>query len=650
MERGTIMRPARRGLEVTSVRFGGDFGHLLTCAAMSRLPSFARLGLKALDPRLSLATAAMWLIAGLSFAFSAAAGIWVGRIARANVSEQHIRRLALETDQLSSDLGQAVAGRVDAIRASERILRVTGDAGAGGGLRAVFGELRSAYPQYDWIAVADTDGRLIAAGGGTPADDVHAARWFTGGLRGTWLGVIDSMQAPPADRMALGDLAAPVHDESGRVVGVIATHLRWRRAPYHPERLTDESDPHTQAYVLDDSGTVLVGPDSARDHPWNGVRVSDADPGAGAEAPFAPAFERLPDGRRVLVSRSTVTIGPEDARPKWQVQLTEPNERVFQRARAVTLQILWVSLSLGAASALLGLLGARQLTARLRRLAHSVASVGQSEERLEMPGGIDEVARLAEAFAQILGDLKRERRELQALSGELERRVAVRTREVERLAEESRYAAVVRERLKIARDLHDTLAHSMMALLSEIRYLRRLQARDPSAVPAELVRAEDIAHEGLKEARSAISQMRVTAVRDTGLGPALATEFERFIDRTGLTGAFSADPERARFGDERAETLFRMAQEILRNVERHAGASRVDVELAGVDDRLELSVCDDGVGFDPGVPHPGHYGLVGLREQAELIGADLRIDSAPRGGTRVVIALRMPPMSFRAEA
>jgi signal transduction histidine kinase len=144
--------------------------------------------------------------------------------------------------------------------------------------------------------------------------------------------------------------------------------------------------------------------------------------------------------------------------------------------------------------------------------------------------------------------------------------------------------------------------------------------------------------------------MRVTAARDTGLGPALAREFERFIDRTGLTGGFHADPEPARFGDERAETLIRMAQEVLRNVERHAGASRLEVRLAGAGGRLEISIDDNGIGFDPAEPHPGHYGLTGLREQAELIGAELQIDSAPGRGTRVCISLRMPPMSFKGES
>src|ERR1700716_2849897 len=137
------------------------------------------------------------------------------------------------------------------------------------------------------------------------------------------------------------------------------------------------------------------------------------------------------------------------------------------------------SLSLGAATDALGAVGARHLTNRLKRLTRSAAAVGRNEAaRIEVPSGRDEVAQLAAALAKILDALHQERTELLNLIGELERRVAIRTREVERLAEESRYAAIVRERLKIARDLHDTLAHSMMATLSEVRLLRNLEAHD----------------------------------------------------------------------------------------------------------------------------------------------------------------------------
>ena len=322
------------------------------------------------------------------------------------------------------------------------------------------------------------------------------------------------------------------------------------------------------------------------------------------------------------------------------MQLCEPNERVYQRADAVAIRIFWISLGLGILTALIGIVGARHLTRRLKDLALSVGQVGHDEIDIEVPDGVDEVAQLGRAFAQILADLREERREL-------ERRVAVRTREVERLAEESRYAAIVRERLKIARDLHDTLAHSMMAILSEIRLLRRLHARDPAALGAELERAEAVAHEGLAEARSAISQMRLSAVRETGLGPALASAFGKFIDRTGLSGDFSADEQAARFGDERGEAFLRIALEALRNVEKHAMATRVAVRLRiASGSHLQLLIEDDGIGFDPKAVLPDHFGIVGIREQGDLIGAEVRIESMHNQGTMVLVSLPLSPVAF----
>jgi signal transduction histidine kinase len=400
----------------------------------------------------------------------------------------------------------------------------------------------------------------------------------------------------------------------------------------------------------------MVGPKALLNQRWQGIPTKDSQPIEAAQAVpaahdpvgpavYVPRFESLPSGQIVLVARSPLIVDPDGAVPGWQVQLSEPKERVYQRADGLAVRILWISVCLGAATALIGALGARHLTNRLRRLTRSAAAVGRNEiERIEVPVGRDEVAQLAGAFAKVLDDLRRERSELLALSGELERRVAVRTREVVRLAEESRYAAIVRERLKIARDLHDTLAHSMMAMLSEVRLLRRLQTHDPASLPDELARAEAVAHDGLNEARTAITQMRLNAVRDTGLGPALAKAFDRFLDRTGLTGEFASDNEAARFGDERAETLFRMAEEALRNIERHAMASRVTITLAMKDEtHLYLRINDDGVGFDAGLSRPGHYGLVGLREQAQLIDAELQVRSAPNEGATISVTLRIAP-------
>jgi signal transduction histidine kinase len=598
------------------------------------------------DPRRSLMAGTVWLVVALAASFSIAASVWVGSIARDDIVQQHLRRLTLETDQLGTDLSQAISSRLDAVGAVGRALPAQSSAAA------AFDSLESAYPQLDWIALVNTQGTVAAArdrGPGLVAGSSVAAKpWFIGALRAPWIGMIDATDSagpPPAPRgnsPSFGQLAAPLRDARGVVVGVVAANLSWHWETNHMPRLSEAPDPReaAQALLLNRDGLIVVGPEDLRGRPWPGVAQAPAPDGAAS----GPRFERLPGGALVLVARAPVNAS-YGAQPAWVVQLGEPNEHVYQRADALRLRILWISLALGAATALAGAFGARRLTKRLKRLAQSAAAVGRNDAtQIDVPPGRDEVAQLAAAFAKVLDDLQRERSELLALSSDLERRVAVRTREVERLAEEARYAAIVRERLKIARDLHDTLAHSMMAMLSEVRLLRRLQAHDPARLADELARAEEVAHEGLIEARTAITQMRVNAVRDTGLGAALAKAFERFIDHTGLGGEFHVDPEAARSGDERAETIFRMAEEALRNIERHAMARKVNVALNAVaGTHLELRIEDDGVGFDPEAAHPGHYGLVGLREQAKLIGADLRIRSELNQGTTLWLSLRIVP-------
>jgi signal transduction histidine kinase len=602
-----------------------------------------------IDPRRSLVAGLIWLVVALALSFACAASLWAGRVAREIVVQQHVRRLLLETDQLGSDLGQAVSARMAAARTARTATP----------LERTYAVLVAQYPDQGWIALADETGTVLAGDGSFPeGTSVVAAPWFSSGRERPWIGIIDA----GGDRVKgnrsplLGDLSLPLRDAAGRTLGVVATHLTWRWATGDLLRLSAGPEPSAQTLILDADDRVMVGPKALLNRRWQGIPTGGPQPIETAEvvpaahdpagpAVHVPQFESLPGGQPVLVARSPVLVEPDGAAPGWQVQLSEPKERVYQRADALAVRILWISVCLGAATALIGALGARHLTNRLRRLTRSAASVGRNEiERIEVPHGRDEVAQLAGAFAKVLDDLRSERSELLALSGELERRVAVRTREVVRLAEESRYAAIVRERLNIARDLHDTLAHSMMAMLSEVRLLRKLQAHDPASLPDELARAEAVAHDGLNEARTAIAQMRLNAVRDTGLGPALAKAFDRFIDRTGLIGEFASDNEAARFGDERAETLFRMAEEALRNIERHAMASRVTVSLSIKNETdLCLQIDDDGIGFDTGLSRPGHYGLVGLREQAQLIDAELHIRSAPNEGATLSVALRIAP-------
>jgi signal transduction histidine kinase len=579
--------------------------------------------LRDLDPRHSLAGGIILLLVALAASFAVAASVWAGSVAREIVVQQHVRRLTLETQQLASDLGQAVSARIEAVRSAGALPPAD-----------IFTHLMRGYRNLGWIAVADDKGIIIAGHAAVDSQGSAATQtWFIHGHAGVWIGLIGEAPAP-SNVPFLGDMAAPLKDALGNTVGVIVSHLTWPWASADVQ--------HSSTLVLNDADRVVVGPAGLRDTAWQGKLI---DKGRAVDTPH---FERLPNGDTALIIRAAVKIVGAAVRGTWWVQLSEPKDSVYQRANSLAIRIWWISLCLGAITAVLGALGARHLTGRLKQLTLSAAAVGRNETaRIEVPSGRDEVAQLAAAFAKVLDDLRVERTELLNLSSELERRVAVRTREVERLAEESRYAAIVRERLQIARDLHDTLAHSMMAMLSEVRLLRKLQAHDPPSLANELARAEEVAHAGLNEARSAITQMRGNSVRDIGLGPALAKALERFEDRTGLKVDFAADAEAARFGDERAEVIFRMAEEALRNVERHARASNVSVKLRSDNGtHLTLQIEDDGVGFDPEQPRPGHFGLIGLKEQARLIDAQLDISSAANRGTRLRMVLRIAPQTL----
>ena len=209
------------------------------------------------------------------------------------------------------------------------------------------------------------------------------------------------------------------------------------------------------------------------------------------------------------------------------------------------------------------------------------------------------------------------------------------------MAEENQHAAVLRERLRIARDLHDTLAHSMAATLAQIRLVRKLATVAPERLAEELERAEEVALGGLQEARSAVTRMRYQAVRDDGLGAALGRLAKRLRLRKGMDIELNVDSGAFVLADERAETVFRVVEEAVHNIERHAGVDRgliiAKVKQDTANGYLEVVVRDEGKGFDSNVGMIGHYGITGMREQIEIVGGTLLIESVPQRGTQLTI-------------
>jgi signal transduction histidine kinase len=330
----------------------------------------------------------------------------------------------------------------------------------------------------------------------------------------------------------------------------------------------------------------------------------------------------------------------------WTATVRRSADVTLAPVRETRRAVFIIVFSAGLLAAAVAVLVTRALTGRLSQLAGQAEAVRRGERGTLAPtAGADEVARIGATLAEVVGHLQSEKQSLLALNQQLDLRVAERTERIERLAEETRQAAVTRERLRLARDLHDTLAHSLMALLTQIRLVRKLHGRmNDAELDGELARAEGVATSGLRDARAAIAQMRDNGVRDAGIGPALRDLVRRFQERTGVAVGLHIDSSAGSWADERAETLFRIAEEALRNVERHAQARQVQVRLSahqaeGRPAQVRLAVSDDGQGFDRAQAPVGHFGLLGMQEQAALIGASFDLQSLPQGGTRLSVDL-----------
>lgn len=610
------------------------------------------------DPRRSLASAVGWLVFALAIGLVLVASVWVGDIVRANLLDQRGRQLDRTADRFAAELNLNLELRLQRVGTLAAILATELGDDNRATLRKIFEDVQQVAPEFAWIGVANPQGQVLAATHGAAEGMSVADRpWFALGLKGARIGDAQPAAAEslPAIAGAPGsfiDLSAPVIGAKGETIGVIGALLsrRWLLdlAGRFGQKVRESAG--AEALLLDRAGTVLVGPASLKGKRWErGLESTDTTAPIVAvnalwgsdESPSR--VERLADGRRYLVVRATPgTSNPLRLVLGWRVVVLQPFQDAAKRIRILQGQITAVLLGLGLLAAMLGLLLTRRVTRDLNAIARSADAIRSgAAQRIAVPPGRNEAARLGRALDELLTSLQRERSALQTLNAELDQRVAARTREIERLADGARYAAVVRERLKIARDLHDTLAHSMMAMVAQIRLLKRLWSVNPGALAEELMRAEETAHQGLKEARAAITQMRFNPVRDAGLAAALGDFVKMFVERTGIPVDYTSDAPPGAFADERAETLFRIAEETMRNVERHAGATRVRMSLhaPNAGRGLTLTIADDGIGFDAQAAHPGHYGLAGLREQAQLIGAVLTIESVPHRGTTISIAL-----------
>jgi two-component system, NarL family, sensor histidine kinase UhpB len=259
---------------------------------------------------------------------------------------------------------------------------------------------------------------------------------------------------------------------------------------------------------------------------------------------------------------------------------------------------------------------------RLIRKIEGIDPAEPSSHQLPDRDPVEEIDRLSRSFNGLLRRIEEERRR----SGTL----AMRAQE--------------EERRRLARDLHDEVNQSLTAILLR---LEALAQANPGVNMGEVTELKRLVNQAMEELLTLARQLRPTALDDHGLVPAIETQLKRFAARTGVEVKIESQGDPDTLPEDVQTAVYRILQEALANVGRHAAATAVRVEIDADSGHLELRVRDDGAGFDPGAlarrangdgPGAG-LGLSGMAERARLAGGELDVRSAPGGGTTVTFRI-----------
>lgn len=195
---------------------------------------------------------------------------------------------------------------------------------------------------------------------------------------------------------------------------------------------------------------------------------------------------------------------------------------------------------------------------------------------------------------------------------------------------------ISRERNRLARELHDTLAHTLSSLAVQLGAIKALWSRDNDNAKSKLDEAIQVTRTGLNETRRALQALRAAPLEDLGLCLAIKQLAQNASARSGASLSLTLPEVCLDIPVDVSQAFYRAAQEALENIVRHANAQHISLDLNKNEHSLSMVITDDGIGFDPTQISDNQYGLKGLMERAERINGSCEIISQPHGGTKII--------------
>ncbi len=433
--------------------------------------------------------------------------------------------------------------------------------------------------------------------------------------------VLSTLQAaqpatPGLSLTAIGDLLAVVHSTDGTITVAGLFSANALHLPLIADRL--RSSPRARVTVVDNTARVIYD---------SGGRPIGSD--AAAEPGAAEAI-RDTNGTTFATDQNAIEwVVAFDAVPSvgWRMIVAEPWEDAVNpllRTSLLTPLALIPAFVIAVAAIIFG---ARRVIRPLQQLDDQAERAGRGDYAAlaQSIDGISEIQTLHTTLAHMADQIRSYQRSIQSYASAITR------------SQED-------ERTRLARELHDETVQALIALDQRMQMIERICKRDPQAAAAKLSELRTMTAGTIDDVRRVIRALRPIYLEDLGLVPALEMLTQSLSERDGLVVTFAVEGEVCRLTSERELALYRIVQEALNNVVKHAHARQVQVKLHYAD-TLQVSIKDNGRGFIipdrvDALTELGHFGLVGMRERAELIGAELTVQSTPGQGT--LIELHLP--------